>query len=467
MKKVIQEYYDARADEMARWHGRRNYYHQQIRNLLNFLVPRNVSLLEVGSGTGDLLSSLNVKEKKGIDISSKTIELSLKLHPGLDVQVDDIESLRTRDHFDCILFSELVGSLYDIQKALENAKAIINEEGRLVIIYHNYLWQPVLVLLESLKLKAKPPLQNWLSPADLENFLALAGFEVIKSGRRVLVPVYIPVVSWFFNQIIVRLPLLWRLGLVNYVVARPHIVRQPVSVSVVVAARNEKGNIEKIIERVPAFPQYSEIIFIEGGSSDGTWEEIERVADKYKGKKNITIAKQDGKGKGDAVHKGFGLARGELLMILDADMTVAPEDLPKFYEAYVSGRGDFINGSRLVYPMEKQAMRFLNILGNKFFATAFSWLLSQRIKDTLCGTKVLSKSDYLRIAANRSYFGDFDPFGDYDLLFGASKLNLKIIEVPIRYKERTYGSTNIQRFRHGLLLLQMCIFAARKLKFNP
>jgi glycosyltransferase involved in cell wall biosynthesis len=276
----------------------------------------------------------------------------------------------------------------------------------------------------------------------------------------------LPVVAWFFNSVLARMPILSRLCITNYIVARPAPVsRRSYSVSVVVPARNEKGNIEELVKRMPVFPGQSEIIFVEGHSKDATWLEIQRVADKCKDRK-IVFSRQKGIGKGDAVRAGFQLATGEILMILDADMTVPPEDLLKFYFALADGRGELINGCRLVYPMEKQAMRFLNSLANKFFAVAFSAILSQPVKDTLCGTKVLLKSDYELIARNRGYFGDFDPFGDFDLLLGAAKLNLKIVDLPIRYRERTYGATQIQRFRHGWLLLKMSVFAARKMKFN-
>ena len=151
-------------------------------------------------------------------------------------------------------------------------------------------------------------------------------------------------------------------------------------------------------------------------------------------------------------------------MILDADLTVAPEELPKFYLAIVSGRGEFINGSRFVYPMEKEAMRTINLAGNAVFAWLFSWLLNQRITDTLCGTKVLTRAHYKRIAEGRDYFGNFDPFGDFDLIFGASKLNLRILDIPVPYASRTYGESQISRFEHGFLLLRMFVFAFRKLK---
>jgi glycosyltransferase involved in cell wall biosynthesis len=248
-------------------------------------------------------------------------------------------------------------------------------------------------------------------------------------------------------------------------VARPIHLREirEFSTTILIPCRNEKGNIEAAIKRIPPFGAHQEIIFVDGHSTDGTREEIERVIKAYPDR-DIKLMIQDGQGKGDAVRKGFSVAKGEVLMILDADLTMPPEDLPKFYRALAENHGEFINGCRLVYPMERQAMRFLNLLGNKFFSMMFTWILNQRFKDTLCGTKVLFRKDYEKIQANRDYFGDFDPFGDFDLIFGAIKQNLKVVEVPIRYRERIYGRTNIRRFRHGWLLLKMTLFAYRKIK---
>lgn len=465
MKEALIQSYEIAASSADRWYYRNTYYHRQLEILAHFIIPLDISLAEIGCGTGNLLAAIPAKDRLGIDISPEMVRVARTKYPDIEFIHDDVENLKTRRIFNYVLLSELIGSLVDIQTALEETKRLIEVNGRLVIFSHNYLWQPLLILAEWLGLKAKPPLQSWITSGDLENLLYLAGYEVIRSGKRVLCPIYIPLISWFCNRVLIHVPLISRLGLVQFFVARPlPLKKNDVSVSIIVPARNEKGNIENIVQRIPDFPAYSEIVFVEGHSKDGTWEEIQRVVAQYKGKKNIVFTQQSGRGKGDAVRKGFEIAEGELLMILDADLTVSAEDLPKFYEAIIRGRGDFINGSRLVYPMEKQAMRFLNILGNKFFAAAFSWLLSQRIKDTLCGTKVLLKSDYLRIAENRAYFGDFDPFGDFDLLFGAAKLNLKIIDLPIRYRDRVYGTTQIQRFRHGWLLMKMCFFAAQKFK---
>ena len=282
----------------------------------------------------------------------------------------------------------------------------------------------------------------------------------------VLLPMYVPVLSTFLNRWLAPLPGFRLFALANIAVARlkPVGASEPLSVSVVVPARNERGNIEPLVRRVPQMGPADELIFVEGHSSDGTWEEIQRVAAAFPDRP-IRVFQQRGKGKGDAVRLGFSEARGDVLMILDADLSVAPESLPKFYRAIVEGNGEFINGSRLVYPMEKQAMRFLNMIGNKFFAAAFSFLLRQPLKDTLCGTKVLRRSHYQAIARDRAYFGDFDPFGDFDLIFGAARQGLRIVELPVRYRERVYGETQIQRWAHGWLLLRMTLFAARRIRF--
>ena len=465
-KQSLVAYFDRMAPIRDRWRARNKYYHRELLRLFLFFIPKGAQILDIGAGTGDLLAGLDPARGLGVDISSQMIGEAQSKYPKLEWKVGDAETLALGERFDYVIMSDLISSLDDIERAFYALNGVSHPRTRVIVTYYNYVWEPMLRLAELLGLKARQPLQNWLSPKDIENMLHLAGFEVIKSGTKMCMPFYIPLVSACINKIIGNLPLLSRLGLVHYIVARPRPQdAREYSVSVIIPARNEKGNIESAIMRTPNFGTYQEIIFIEGHSNDGTSEEIKRVAEKYAGKHNIRYAEQKGRGKGDAVRLGFEMAKGEVLMILDADLTMPPEDLPKFYRAIASGGGEFINGSRLVYPLEDESMRFLNILGNKFFSIMFSWLLGQRLKDTLCGTKVLFKSDYENIAAGRSYFGDFDPFGDFDLLFGAAKLNLKIVEIPIRYQARTYGSTQIQRWRHGWLLLKMTFFAMRKIKF--
>jgi hypothetical protein len=355
----------------------------------------------------------------------------------------------------------------DIQGYFEEIRTMIDDRTRLVIIFYNSLWKPVFMIAKSIGILRMPYEINWITRQDMNNFLCISGFESVKSDRRILVPIYIPIISLFLNRFAAALPVFQILSLVNFSIARPipHKKKIIESVSIIVPARNEEGNIKNLLKRIPAMGPHDEIIFIEGHSTDATWKEIQSAKTYNEKNKKILAIKQTGTGKGDAVRSGFKLASNEILMILDADLSVSPEDLPKFYRAIQNGYGEFINGSRLVYPMEKKAMRFLNMAGNKFFASAFSFLLGQKIKDTLCGTKVIRRSDYMEIEKNRSYFGNFDPFGDFDLIFGSARIGLKVVEVPIVYRERIYGQTNIQRWRHGWLLLRMVLFAAARIKF--
>ncbi len=459
------------AEKRDKWKKRNAYYWKDLERFCDFLIPEYASVLEIGCGTGDLLASLKSRKKTGIDFSRKMIDIAKKKYPEILFQVMEAENLLMEEKFDYIIISNTIGYLEDIQKVFSELKKISHSNTRVIITYYNFLWQPILSLGEFFGFRMRQPKQNWLSRADIKNLLYLADFDTYKEGERLVIPFYIPLFSIFFNKYFAKFPLVRKFSLTDYVIAKPLAVKNEIdlknaySVSVIIPARNESGNIENAVLRTPQMGKHTEIIFIEGNSTDDTWKTIQEVAEKYKTIRDIKIERQDGRGKGDAVRKGYDMASGDILMILDADLTVPPEDLPKFYDAISSGKGEFINGSRLVYNMDKKAMRFLNLLGNKFFSIAFTWLLDQRFKDTLCGTKVLFKSDYEHLKMGRKFFGDFDPFGDFDLIFGASKLNLKIIEIPVRYKERTYGSTNISRFKHGLILLRMCLFASRKIKF--
>jgi len=291
----------------------------------------------------------------------------------------------------------------------------------------------------------------------------------VRRDEQIIMPAHVPLLSDLLNRYVGPLPILSWFSLMYGIVARPAPVRAQgrgasPTVSVVIPCRNESGHIPELVARLPELPVGSEYLFVEGNSTDDT-EAVLRQAVADNPHRPLRLLKQPGRGKGDAVRLGFAEARGEVVLILDSDMGVAPEEIPKFVRVLTTGKGEMVNGSRMVYPMEGRAMRFLNLLANKAFAFLFSWLLGQQVRDTLCGTKALYRSDYARIAANRSFFGDFDPFGDFDLLFGAARLNLRIVDLAVRYHERRYGETNISRFRHGLLLFRMSAFAARKLKF--
>jgi SAM-dependent methyltransferase len=461
------EYWEEYASTMGRWTASRKYYRRRIEQVYQLLIPPGMRILELGCGEGDLIDALAPSYGVGVDFSPLMIDRAKQKYPSLTFHVADAHTFSSHEKFDFILLSDLVNDSWDVQQILDIAARHSHPGTRIVANYYSWLWEGPRKVAEFLGL-AKPQLiQNWLTTEDVNNLLNLAGFELIRKSSEILFPFRLLGLETLCNRYLVKIWPFQFMGLTNVVVARPRPTREDSPsplVSVVVPARNEAGNIKAIFDRVPQLGSGTELIFVEGHSRDATYE---RIAEEIAARPgcNAKLFRQTGKGKGDAVRLGFAEATGDLLMILDADLTVPPEDLPRFYQAWRSGTGDFINGVRLVYPMEKKAMQFFNLVANKCFGLAFTWLLGQSVKDTLCGTKVLSRKHYQIIAANRNYFGELDPFGDFDLLFGAARFSMKLVDLPIRYRERKYGETNIQRWKHGWLLLRMVGLASRRLRF--
>jgi SAM-dependent methyltransferase len=459
-------------NSVARWNaeprGPARTYHRRLEHVYRFLIPPGLRVLELGCSAGDLLASLEPAGGVGVDFSPEMIERARLRYPNLRfVEADAHDLSPLSGTFDVIVMADLLHDVWDVQGLLSGLKPLCHHGTRIVMNFYSRLWEYPLAAAARVRM-ARPALkQNWLTLPDVENLLRLSGFRAFRNWQEVLFPLRVPLLEPLCNRVLVRLWGVRHFALANFVLARPlngSRTHEEPRISVIVPARNEAGNIPAIFARTPDMGSGTELIFVEGHSSDGTYHAID-AAMSANPSRSAKLLRQSGHGKGDAVRAGFAAATGEVLMILDADMTVPPEDLPRFYEALQSNKGEFINGVRLVYPMEKHAMRFANLIANKFFSLAFSWLLGQPIKDTLCGTKVLRRDAYQAMEANRAYFGNFDPFGDFDLLFGAAKMGLEIVELPIRYRERTYGTTNIQRWRHGWLLLKMCGFAASRIKF--
>jgi SAM-dependent methyltransferase len=468
-KRTIRELADRLAPDRERWIDRNRFYYDEDERYLKSLISPGRRVLDLGCGTGRLLASLEPSEGIGVDFSPAMIADARRRYPDLQFEEGDIEEPGVLeglgDGFDVILLSDTVGSLDDVQGTLERLHSLCSAETRLVIAYFSRLWSPALRVAQRFGQQMPQAEQNWLSGRDLVDILELADFDTVRLDARQIVPKRVGGFGQWANRYVGTLPGVRAAALRSYVVARSRRAARSSapSVTVVIPCRNEAGNIAPAVERLPRFCDDLEILFVEGHSEDDTLTEINHVVDRNPDL-DIKLIKQHGVGKGNAVREAFDAARGEVLMILDADLTTPPEDLPKFYDVLVTGKGELVMGTRLVYPMEADAMRTLNVLGNKIFSLLFSWLLNQRITDTLCGTKVISREHYRQIAEGRSYFGDFDPFGDFDLIFGAARLSLKIVEVPVRYRARVYGSTQISRFRHGLLLIRMVLVAHRKLK---
>ena len=463
-------HWDALADGYDHRRGIRRGYHQRLLELYRTIIPPGQAVLEIGCGKGELLAGLEPSRGVGVDFSPRMLEHARRLHPELAFILADAHDLaRVTGKFDVVIFSDLVNDLWDVQLFLEQVRRHCMPATRVVFNIYSHVWELPIRLAQALGIATPLLPQNWLTVDDVRGLLLLAGFDLVGHRPEMLFPFPVPVLAPLSNRYLVKFPPFRFLHMTHVMVARslpePVLPEESPRVSLIVPARNEAGNIAEIVRRVPTMGSGTEVIFVEGNSTDDTYGAIEAELGR-RPELNCRLFRQAGRGKGDAVRLGMEHASGEILMILDADLTVAPEELPKFYRALVEGRGEFINGVRLVYPMGDRAMRFFNLVGNKFFSSAFSWLLGQKVKDTLCGTKVLWRRDYRKIAAQREHFGKDDPFGDFDLLLGAARLNLKIVDLPVRYGERTYGTTNISRWSHGLLLLRMALSAARRIKFT-
>jgi SAM-dependent methyltransferase len=458
-------------ENREKWIARSSAYYGDIVKRLQFFVPEGASVLEVGCSTGWLIRQIDgAGHRVGVDKRSEYVAAARASNVENTVEFldGDFEKISLGRRFDFIIISDVVPFAHDVQRLFENAKAHLKPGGRVFVSTYNAYLRPIYRLAELLGLKRRSSAENWFSEHDVYNICDLVGFEVVRQGTGAIIPWDLLGLGGFINRWLGPLPIFKFTNLYGYYLFRDSDPKPKnfESVSVVIPARNEAGNIAAAITRMPRLSEKVEVIFVEGHSSDDTWEAICKTTDApHPSWMSIKRLQQSGKGKANAVHEGFAGASGDVLLILDADLTVMPEELPRFIEILKAGLADFVHGSRLVYPMEGAAMRFLNVLGNKFFSMAFTFILGQRFKDTLCGTKVLYREDWARILKLRKYFGDFDPFGDFELLFGAVKLNHKVAEIPVHYKSRSYGETNIHRFRHGWILLKMVLFAAPRMRF--
>lgn len=464
---ALAEFFDRFAADDERWRRKNRGYHDWIAQLHRFQIPPGARVLEIGCGTGDLLAAVSPSVGVGIDVSSRMVERARSRHPELRFECEAGEHLSLGATFDYVVLSDLLPYVHDLVGLFDRVAEHSHPSTRIVIHSYSRLWRPAIRAAEMLRLKPAKPIRNWIAPEVIKNLLELADLEVVTETRRMLIPKRIPLLNLALNGFLGSIWPFTHLCVTYWVVARPRVQeRRDSPLSVVCPCRNERGNIADIVRRLPFERSEGELVFVEGGSSDGTREEIEQQIATHPDL-DIRLVVQPGRGKGDAVRAGFAAASHGTLAILDGDLSVRPEDLPKFVRACAERRGDLVNGTRLVYDMEPGAMRFLNMLGNKLFRWLFKAITGQLVTDTLCGTKVLHHEDYARIAAGRAYFGEFDPFGDFDLLLGAARLNLKIVDMPVRYQPRTYGTTNISRWRHGWLLLRMTAFAFWKFRVEP
>ncbi len=456
-------FFDRLAAKREQDHKRFHLYYEDRRRWLDRIIPHDASVIEGGCGVGLTLAALSCQKKVGFDFSQQMIARAKERDATGTYFTDDLLNITHDEKYEYVLLLDTVNYVADVQACLEQIHTkLCHERSRLIITYYNFFWFPIFAVGQWLGIKTRFPEQNWIRKNDIVNLLNLADFEVIQHGQRVLLPMGIPLLSKLCNAYLVHFPLFRSFALVKYIIARPLSVPRDVpnySVTVLSAMRNEKGNVRKIVETMPIMGTRTELVFIEGHSTDGTWEELETVQREYRGPLTIRILKQQGTGKANALHEGMEASTGDIVLIYDGDFTVHPAELQKLYAALAAGKAEFVNASRLVYPMQKGAMRLLNLMGNKLFSMLFTWLFSQELADVLSPVKGMFRRNYAAVSTR------FDPFGDFDFFLGAGRSQLKMCEIPVHYLERSYGTTKIRRFRHAWLLLNMCRKGAGELKW--
>ncbi len=458
--------------------GRQRYFHQTLAAAFLECTVEKGCLLELGSGTGDLLAALHPQNGIGIDFSPQMIRIAEGRHntPNLQFLVKDARYFEPDSSPSVVVADYLLNYLADVQSTLTLVHKYLDPDtGLLVLSIQNTLWRPIISFGRALRLTHKGIPHSWISSHDVQNFLQLSKFEAIQQREEILWPFRTPFVDWLCNRFLARLPLLRHLSAVILFTARPISMdpgsrANPVRISLIVPARNESGHLRELLPRIPKpTPNIEiEVVLIEGNSTDDTWDVIEEIAASEDATHfHIQTLRQSGKGKWNAVQEGIAAATGEICIIQDADLTAPPEDLSKFFEVLTTDGYRFASGSRLVYPMEEDAMKWLNLLGNRFFAALVSFIIRRPVKDSLCGTKAFYKSDFTRMKERLPEIYHADPFGDFFLFFGASALQLRSAEIPIRYRARTYGETNISRWRDARKLLRLCWIGALRLRFPP
>jgi len=434
------------------------YYHKRIRKVFSFIIPPNKKILFFGSYDGKILASLRPKMGIGIEVERKIFKIAKKRHLKLKFLNISYDSYIPKEKFDYIILNSTLGQTTDMLRVLKNIFRACCPSTKILIYQHNYLWEGILNFAEKLSLKRKEGVQNWLSINDVKTYLEGANFQVTRIFRRTIFPLNFFGLGKVLNFIGALIPFFDFFKLDQFIIARPepHLFPKslPKSLTICITVRNEKGNIEKIIKSIPKICNQQEILFVEGHSTDGTKEEILKIKKKYS-HKNVRVIGQPGIGQGDAIRVGFKAAKGEIIIIYEGDNTADPKDLQYFYKAMKSGKYEFIEGSRFVYPINNQTMPIINQLGNTFFAKWFSFFLGHRTTDVLCGIKSILKRDFNLIYKRWGFLGFEDPFGDFELIYGATRMGLKFGEIPTRYYSRTYGETKTRPFTHGLYLLKM------------
>jgi len=455
----IKIFFNRIAENYERYQKKNFYYHCLIENVYLSSIPSKSTIIDFGCGTGKLLARLNPSKACAIDFSSNMISVAKRsLGNNVKFVCSDFALFSPQEKYDYAIISNTLEYVSDINSLLSKAYDSLNEDGKIIITSVNPVWKLILRVGNKLHIKTPDLEKNFLTNKDVVNFLEVAGFEIIAEGLTGAVPVYIPFISPFLNFLIRELPLLRQFGSIQCVIAKKRRLSREYACSVIVPCFNEAGNITTIIQKIPKIGKWTELIFVDDGSQDSTADQVDSsLRDDIKIR---CISYKPNRGKLYAITAGFHNAKGDILFILDADLAIIPEELRKFYKVMAEGYADFVNGTRFIYPMEGKAMRLLNYFGNKIFCLVVSWIIDQRVSDTLCGSKALFRKDFLHISMGH------DPWGDYDLIFGVAKLKLKMREVAVHYQERKYGKSKMKPLKHTNALLKACFWGLKNIKFS-
>lgn len=360
--------------------------------------------------------------------------------------------------YDYIIFYESLNYEGDLYSIFRKLKKIIHRDSKVFVIEINPFILFLLKILSRVGLLVPDFKRNMLHLSDLENLVNIFGFDIVDKGYRFAVPFKIFGLGDVINSILPRVSLLRNFCFGQYIVFRLHPLeagKQNLSCSVVVPCHNEEGNIADCIARIPNFGAWREIIVVDDGSTDRTKDMVKKI---MRGRSDIRlISYEKNCGKGYAVNIGWQEAKGDVFMMLDCDSTTPPEELALFHEAMEYG-AEFVNGTRVIYPREKNSIPFFNRLGVTFFAHLISWITQKRISDTFCGTKVFLKK-YWNCFQIKEFL-----WGDWDLFFTAARYRMKMLELPVHYKTRKHGVTKMRPVKHGIILLLKSVEGLRVVK---
>jgi hypothetical protein len=443
--------YESLADDWDLWERRNAFYRSALRAHFAGIIPAGAAVLELAAGMGQLLHELAPRAGVGVNYAERLNAEARKRHPELTFVLGQVDRLEVPAGFvpEYVVLNHMIDFVHDLWDSLHAIAGKIEGNALVAVTTSNPLWAPILRLASALRLRTPHAARNFVTARDVRSVLELLGFDVVEEGWLVPMPLGVPGLARLVNLVVPEIPILRAACSVQSLTARRRLPRAGLTCTVIIPCHNEEGNLEATAARVPAMGARTEILVVDDGSTDGTRAAAERA--RARDPRVRILAFDKNRGKAGAVFAAIEAATGDVAIILDADATVPPEVLPKFFEALATGHADFVNGTRLVYPVPGKAMKIANFLGNKMFCFIASWVLRQRVSDTLCGTKAFLRSDFLRMPRL-----SVDRWGDFTLLFGAARLRLRIREIPVHYEERTAGRSKMRAFVEVWRFLAAC-----------